>query len=198
MQTVIQLTDTERQEIYRTCEKAVLDVQAIIADGIPRPDLAKDLVGPGKMRLIRVSAAVVTAFLVYLFWRWLFAATHMEDILSQAGFPRSIGSNLPVLLGLIGAAGSAWTPAYLWGREGRLIYANQHVNAHDRAYVLYHVLEELGYLMPGAIPNFDEFGHDGRDDDPNPLIERALGRMSMPRSRATIRRPEPPLTASRS
>lgn len=188
----VKLTDVERLEIERRCLIAIEHSEDWHDKLRPRADLKDDLIGSKKMTWFMMLYPTAVGIFGLLIWRWLFEALEIYQFLKDIGLPSIVVNNLPEIFVLFGTAAVTCFAALNWGASGRIEYANRAENASRRASVIYSVIEELSDILPGAIPDLSEYRFSWNDDDPNDLVERALGRYREARKRPTVGRPENP------
>lgn len=181
-----ELTETQRHYIEESCLKAISSTEDLYDNLKPAPFLKEALVGTRNLKWFNVLYPTTIGLISLFIWRWLIAATSLDQVLRTIGIPAVVVDNLPEASALLVAASIAWMGAYAWGVEGRVEYATRAENASRRAAVLHSVVEALSDTLPGAVPDMSEYASQLDDDSPNQLIERALGR-----SRGLAHRPRP-------
>lgn len=181
--TEIELTELQRLEIENRCLRAITSTEDIHEQFTPAPHLRVSLVGNRGLQWTTVTVSILAGLFGLLLWGWVLSVLAIDDLLLGLGLPAMVVDNLPEALAIFGAAATAWTGTYSWGIEGRVEYATRAQNASRRAAVLYSVLQELSDTLPGAVPDMHEYAYDTDDGEPNPLIERALGRYRGPSNR---------------
>lgn len=194
MKHEVKLSSAQRLEIERRCLNAIRHTELTYSEMQPAPHVKKGLVG-GKGLIWTIIAVSIFSGITSLFlWHWIFELFDLVNVLSGFGLPEWLVWNLPAVLSIKVAGFSGFYGSYNWGVEGRISHATEAANAQYRSAILYSVIEELSDVLPESIPDLGHCAYSSDDSRPNPLIERALGRLNDSYALPADRRREPPMT----
>lgn len=192
----ISLTTEERDALYSRCERAIHCAERFNEDLWPADGMKYQVLGQKGIVPFAIGWGVVGGLIGYVIWSLIVGWLDLDRLLASIGLPMWIASNIPVFFAAFGGASGAATVLVSEAREARHRLLTERQNAHARATALHWVLEDLRDMMPDAIPDLDDYAHTYDDDEPNALVEKAIGRRGPPAKRRTYRRAEPPLSSS--
>jgi hypothetical protein len=177
---VIEINPVIVSSLRERCQTTMDQTERVFDDMVPREFVRTEITGQKGVRTAGMIHGVATGLLVFAFWSWIISATGAVGFLTDLGVPLWIAGNIPLALSLMAASATAMIGVVSEAIEVRHRLHTQLGNASKRAGILAAALREIGDMIPGAVPEISHLDNNWKDDQPNALVERAMGRLSPP------------------